>query len=286
MSASFTRRQAFFGTAALAATAALPAAAAPAKPAPAKLWPIKLGIATYTFRNFDVPHLLEFLKRLKITNANVKDMHLKMGPNADVAASAAVLRDAGLTLTGAGNITFFKNDPAAIRANFEYCKAAGIHTMICAPSKEVLPLLDPYVKEYDIRLAIHNHGPEDKFFPSPLDVLAAVKNLDPRIGCCIDVGHTMRAGTDVPTAIRAAGPRLFDVHMKDLADATSKESQVAVGEGIMPVREIFLALAEIKYPGFVDLEYEIEPKDPMPGVIESIAYMRGVLNGLGYPKQA
>jgi sugar phosphate isomerase/epimerase len=106
--------------------------------------------------------------------------------------------------------------------------------------------------------------------------------MDPRIGCCIDVGHTVRAGTDVVQAIRAVGPRLFNVHMKDLTDFHSKESQVAVGDGLMPVREIFEALMAIHYKGFVDLEYEVHGDDPMPGVTGSFAYMRGVLAGMGF----
>jgi sugar phosphate isomerase/epimerase len=122
-------------------------------------------------------------------------------------------------------------------------------------------------------------------WPSPLDVLKAVKDLDPRIGCCIDVGHAVRAGTDVVRAIHEAGPRLFNLHMKDLTNFESKESQVAVGEGIMPVRKMFEALVAMKYKGFVDLEYEIHPDDPMPGVIGSFAYMRGVLAGMGYAIQ-
>jgi sugar phosphate isomerase/epimerase len=108
-----------------------------------------------------------------------------------------------------------------------------------------------------------------------------VKSMDPRIGCCIDVGHTVRAGTDVISAIQEAGARLFNVHMKDLANFEAKDSQVAVGEGLMPVKRIFEALSAIKYKGFVDLEYEIHADDPMPGVIESFAYMRGVLAGMG-----
>jgi sugar phosphate isomerase/epimerase len=118
---------------------------------------------------------------------------------------------------------------------------------------------------------------------SPLDVLKAVKSMDPRIGCCIDVGHTVRAGTDVVQAIHEAGPRLFNVHMKDLTNFQSKESQVAVGDGIMPVRKMFGALIATRYKGFVDLEYEIHPDDPMPGVIGSFAFMRGILEGMGYP---
>jgi len=142
------------------------------------------------------------------------------------------------------------------------------------------------VKEYDIRLAIHNHGPEDKLWASPLDILRAIKDLDPRIGCCIDVGHTVRAGTDVVEAIHEVGPRLFNMHMKDLTSFTSKESQVAVGDGKMPVKGIFEALIAMKYQGFVDLEYEVHADDPMPGVIRSFAYMRGILAGMGYPTHA
>jgi sugar phosphate isomerase/epimerase len=149
------------------------------------------------------------------------------------------------------------------------------------PAPQTLPRIEKLVEEYNIRIAIHNHGPEDKLWPSPLDVLKVVKNMDPRIGCCIDVGHTVRAGTDVVQAIREAGPRLLNLHMKDLTNFESKESQVAVGNGIMPVRKMFEALIATRYQGFVDLEYEIHPEDPMPGVISSFAYMRGVLAGMG-----
>jgi sugar phosphate isomerase/epimerase len=153
------------------------------------------------------------------------------------------------------------------------------------PTPENLPRIEKFVKEYDIRVAIHNHGPEDKLWHSPLDVLNAVKNMDARIGCCIDVGHAVRAGTDVVQAIHDVGPRLFNMHMKDLTDFHDKESQVAVGDGKMPVRRIFEALMAMNYPGFVDLEYEVHPDDPMPGVIASFAYMRGVLAGMDvHPK--
>ncbi len=168
-----------------------------------------------------------------------------------------------------------------IRANFEYAKRAGSpSSWLAIPAHEALPRIEKFAKQYDIRIAIHNHGPEDKLWPSPLDVLQAVKGMDPRMGCCIDVGHTVRTGTNVVDAIRAAGSRLFNVHMKDLADAHNKESQVAVGEGSMPTRQVFETLAALHYGGFVDLEYEIHPDDPMPGVIASVAYMRGVLAGM------
>jgi sugar phosphate isomerase/epimerase len=138
------------------------------------------------------------------------------------------------------------------------------------------------VKEYDIKIAIHNHGPEDKFFPSPFEVLKAIKGMDPRIGLCIDLGHASRANANLVEAIHATGPRLYDLHIKDLTNLSDKNSQVAVGDGELPIREIFKALIDIKYPGFVDLEYEVHGDNPVPGVIASFSYMRGVLTGMGY----
>jgi sugar phosphate isomerase/epimerase len=203
-----------------------------------------------------------------------------MTPADQVAAHAAEYRAAGMTLTAAGTIYFDKDDDNDIRSKFDYVKSAGIPLIVGSPSRQVLPRVEKFVKEYNIKLAIHNHGPEDKQWPSPLDVLEAVKHMDERIGCCIDVGHTMRTGTDVVSAIKKVGSRLHDVHMKDLAESKVKESQVAVGDGIMPVREIFRALVDMKYKGNVDLEYEIHDNDPMPGVTKSFAYMRGVISGM------
>ena len=250
--------------------------------------PIRLGLASYTFRNFDRTQLIAFMKQLKVFALNAKDAknHLPMDPQGE-AAAVADYAAAGIKLHAAGAIYFAKDEDADIRSKFEYCKRAGIGVIVAGdPLPETLPRIEKFVKQYDIRIAIHNHGPEDKVWPSPLDVLKAVKGMDARMGCCIDVGHTVRAGTDVVQAIREAGARLFNVHMKDLTNFEIKESQVAVGDGTMPVRKMFEALIAIKYKGFVDLEYEVHPDDPMPGVIASFAYMRGVLAGMGLTPQS
>jgi sugar phosphate isomerase/epimerase len=246
--------------------------------------PIRLGLASYTFRNFTRAQLIAFMKQLNVFALNAKDVkdHLPMDSHEEAAALADYAAS-GVNLHAAGTIYFAKDEDADIRTKFEYCKRGGISVIVAGdPTPETLPRIEKFAKEYDIRIAIHNHGPEDKLWHSPLDVLKAVKDMDPRMGCCIDVGHTVRAGTDVVQAIHAAGPRLFNLHMKDLTDFESKGSQVAVGDGIMPVRRMFEALTAIKYKGFVDLEYEVHPDDPMPGVISSFAYMRGVLAGVGY----
>jgi sugar phosphate isomerase/epimerase len=245
--------------------------------------PIRLGLASYTFRNFTRAQMIGFMKQLNVSALNAKDVkdHLPMDPQQESAALADYAA-AGIKLHAAGAVYFPKDEDADIRSKFEYCKRAGIGVIVAGdPTVETLPRIEKFVREYDIRVAIHNHGPEDKLWHSPLDVLKAVQGMDPRIGCCIDVGHTVRAGIDVVQAIHEAGPRLFNLHMKDLQNFNDKESQVAVGEGIMPVRKMFTALIASEYRGFVDLEYEVHADDPMPGVIASFAYMRGVLEGMG-----
>src|SRR2546429_285749 len=244
---------------------------------------VRLGLGRYTFRHFRRPPMIGFLQQLNVLALNAKDVkdHLPMHTQEEQAALADYAA-AGIKLHAAGTIYFAKDEDADIRSKLEYCKRAGIGVIVAGdPAPQTLPRIEKFVKEYDIRMAIHNHGPEDKLWHSPLDVLKAVKGMDPRMGCCIDVGHTVRAGTEVVQAIHEVGARLFNVHMKDLTSFQSKESQVAVGEGIMPVKKIFEALGAIKYKGFVDLEYEIHADDPMAGVVESFGYMRGVISGMG-----
>jgi sugar phosphate isomerase/epimerase len=287
MKQPFSRRSFVQSSAMIAASCAtqgaIPSFADPS-PASGKSSPVHLGLASYTFRNFTRTQMIGFMKQLNVTALNPKDVkdHLPIDPG-DEAKALADYAAAGISLHAAGVIYFPKDEDDDIRSKFEYAKRAGISVIVAGdPAPATLPRLEKFVKEYDIRIAIHNHGPEDKVFPSPLDVLKAVKNMDPRMGCCIDIGHAVRAGTDIVEAIHQVGPRLFNMHAKDLTSFHDKESQVAVGKGIMPIREIFAALIKTNYKGFVDLEYEIHGDDPMPGVIESFAYMRGVLDGMGY----
>jgi sugar phosphate isomerase/epimerase len=210
------------GTLVAGALAASKDAFAPAagRPAGDEGSAIRFGVASYTFRNFGRAQMIGFLKQLNVLALNAKDVkdHLPMDASEEAAALAAYAA-AGIKLHAAGTIYFPKDEDADIRSKFEYCKRAGIGVIVAGdPTPETLPRIEKFVEEYDIRFAIHNHGPEDKLWHSPLDVLKAVKGMDPRMGCCIDVGHTVRAGTDVVEAIREAGPKLHNIHMKDLGN--------------------------------------------------------------------
>jgi sugar phosphate isomerase/epimerase len=281
---SFLRDGAVMGAAACAMSGPGRDIAALAQDAKTGRPQIRLGVASYSFHKFDRAHVIDFVKQLKTPYLNAKDAndHLPMKPPEATDAAVAAYKAAGIELTAAGVIYFATKDSADIEEKFKYAKRAGVSMIVGSPEREVLPAVESFVKQYDIRLAIHNHGPEDKQWPSPLDILKAIEPMDKRIGLCIDVGHTARSGTDVVEAIHRGGSRVYDVHMKDLADMRVKESQVAVGDGKMPVRAIFEALHAIGYKGFVDLEYEIHDDDPLPGMIKSFAYMRGVLAGMGY----
>jgi sugar phosphate isomerase/epimerase len=251
-------------------------------PGIARLTPgVKLGVASYSLRSFPRAKAIEMTKALRSPWVNLKSFHLpyELSPAA-LAAARREVESAGLQIVGGGTITFDEDTDTGVARYFDYARAAGLPLIVVTMDPAILPRVERYAKQYDIRVAIHNHGPEDPHFPSPYDALKAVKNMDPRMGLCIDIGHTARTGTDVVQAIADAGPRLLDMHAKDLRDMKDKESQCIVGEGAMPIPAIFRQLIAMKYPGYVNLEYEIDADDPLPGMQRSFAYMRGVLAGM------
>ena len=242
---------------------------------------VRLGVATYSFRKFPRDQTIAMIKKIGAEYVDIKEFHLPYKDSPEqLAAGRKEFDDAGLQVIGGGNISLQKNDDADLRKYFDYAKACGFPMMVIAPTHETLPKIEKLVKEYNIKVAIHNHGPEDKHFPTPQSVLEAVKGMDPRVGLCCDLGHTARTGKDVVKSLAEAGPRLLEVHIKDLANFQSRDSQVIVGRGIMPIPAIFRQLNKMKYSGVVSLEYEIDADDPLPGMLQSFAYMRGVIAGM------
>ena len=242
---------------------------------------VKLGVASYSLRKFPRDRAIEMVKALGTRYVNWKSVHLRYElPPAELAAARREIEAAGLEIVGGGVITFERDSDEDVEKYFAYAKGAGMPLITIHSDPRILPRIERLARQYDIAVAIHNHGPEDKHFPSPYDALKHVRNMDRRMGLCIDIGHTVRTGTDVVQAVADAGPRLLDMHAKDLRDLKDKESQCIVGEGAMPLPEIFQQLQAIRYPGYVNLEYEIDADDPLPGMKQSFAYMRGVLAGL------
>lgn len=243
---------------------------------------VRLGVASYSLREMSRADAIRAVNELRTPYVNIKSFHLPYEcTDEEFAAGRREFEEAGLKIVGGGTITLQKDDDDDIRLYFEYAEKSGMPLMVIAPTPATLLRIEHFVKEYGIQVAVHNHGPEDPYFPGPQDVLPVIKDMDPRVGVCLDAGHTTRTGIDVVEAMALSGDRLLDIHIKDLRDLKLKETQCIVGEGAMPIRRMFEQLEKMNYPGYVNLEYEIDADNPLPGMKQSFAYMRGVLAGLG-----
>ena len=243
---------------------------------------IKLGVASYSLRELDRADTIAGINAIRARYVSVKSFHLPYeSTQEEIVAGRRDFEDAGLQIVGGGVITLQDDTDDDMRPYFDYARACGMPLMVIAPSVETMPRIERFAREYDIKVAIHNHGPEDEYFPGPRDALPVIGDMDPRVGLCVDLGHTTRTGIDIVEAIAEAGDRVLDVHVKDQRDLMDKDSQCIVGEGTMPISAIFGQLVDMGYDGYVNLEYEIDASDPVPGMQRSFAYMRGVLDGMG-----
>ena len=241
---------------------------------------LKVGVASYTLRKLPLDDAIRAIRRVGLSYVSIKDFHLPLTSTAEQRrAVARRFTDAGITPMSCGNITM-QNDEANVRQAFEYARDAGLPTIVCSPHPDSMPLLDRMVKEFDIRLAIHNHGPEDKRFPSPYDVWKAVQPFDKRIGLCIDVGHTARARVDPAEAIVKCRDRLYDLHFKDITSTEPNGTTVEAGRGVLDLKSILQSVLKIRYPYLFSIEYEKDADDPVPGLAETVGYTKALLAGL------
>ena len=238
---------------------------------------LKLGVASYTFRKFTLDQAIAMSKEAGAGYISLKDVHLPYKSTREERQEARrKVEAAGLVLIS-GGVVYMKNNEEEIRGFFDYARDAGMPTIVASPDVDALDTVEKMAKEYGIRIAIHNHGPGDKKYPSPLDVWRLVKDRDEHLGLCIDVGHTVRIGEDPVDAIRQCSRRLYDFHIKDETEATPKGKPTEVGLGVIDIVGVLKTLVEQRYAFHVGLEYEARETDPMPGVLESFGYMRGVL---------
>ncbi len=237
---------------------------------------LKLGLASYTLRKFDLDKTLAMTRRTGLKYIALKSVHLPLESSpVQIAEAAEKVKNAGLELYGGGVI--YMNDEAEVNRAFDYAKAAGMKVIIGAPVPELLSLVNRKVQQYDIKVAIHNHGPGDKNYPTPSSVYERIKDLDKRIGLCNDIGHTIRAGEDPAVSAEKFADRLLDVHVKDESAATAKGQAVEVGRGVIDIPKFLRTLSKINYTGVVAFEYEKDADDPLPGLAESVGYVRGVI---------
>jgi inosose dehydratase len=243
-------------------------------PPPARRF--ELGLASYTFREFDLDSTLAMAGRLGLVRIALKDVHLPLdSPEAAVRAAAAKVKAAGLALYGCG-VVYMKNEAEVDRA-FTYARTGSMDVIIGVPGHELLARVERRVRETGIRLAIHNHGPGDLLYPTPRTILDRVRSLDPRVGVCLDIGHCQRSGIDPSEAAAECGPRLLDVHLKDVTASTKDGTATGAGRGVVDLVRFLRTLTAMAYGGTAAFEYEKDGKDPLPGLAESVGYVRGIL---------
>ena len=239
-----------------------------------------LGIASYTFRKFSLEDTLKMTKRLGITRIGFKSFHLPLDASDElIASTVAKCNEAGINLYG-GGVIYMKTKEEVDNA-FEYARKAKMKMIIGVPGHELLSYTEGKVKEYGIKLAIHNHGPGDDLYPSAESAYVLIKDMDPGMGLCIDIGHTKRINRDPEQDLVDFFNRVFDIHIKDVTAANKDGSTVEVGRGVIDIPAFLKTVIEKKYAATLAFEYEKDEDDPFPGLAESVRYVRGVLATMG-----
>ncbi len=273
-----TRRHLLAGSGAIALSSALPVPSSIAKNhSNDSFRGLKVGLASYSTRKFTLDQTIEMLKDCDVHYVTLKSFHLPMDSTTEERkAVAEKLKNNDIHLMGGGVISL-KNDEDQVRSAFQYAKDAGMPVMVSAPEIEALPIVHEMVKEFDIKVAIHNHGPGDKRYPSPLDAYRHAQKYDKRIGICIDIGHSVRWGDNEIEIIHAVRDRLYDFHIKDETARAPEGKTLEVGRGVIDIPGVLKTLLDIKFDGHLALEYEKDADDPLPGMRESFGFIKGVL---------
>ena len=264
------------GTALVATQAPSLLAAHPASSEKGPEVPFELGIASYTFREFSLEETIAMTARLGIPKLCLKSMHMPLDSTADeIKAGAAKVNEAGIDLYG-GGVIYMKN-PEEVENAFTYAEHAGMDLIVGVPEHALLSHCNKKVKETGIKLAIHNHGPGDKKYPTPESAYKLIKDMDPGMGLCVDIGHTVRIGEDPIEDTAKYMDRVHDIHIKDEDKADPSGQPVEVGHGVIDIPGFLKMLIEKNYSKVVSFEYEKDGKDPLAGLAESVGYVRGVL---------
>ena len=246
------------------------------QPAPDVSEKFNVGMAGYSFVNFNLDQTLEMMEKCDVKYLCIKDFHLPLNSSdQEIAEFHNKLKSKGVTGYAVGPI--YMRSKEEVDNAFEYAKRVGVELIVGVPNYELLPYVDEKVKEYNFHYAIHLHGPDIELYPDADDVWENVKDLDPRIGMCLDIGHDTRNGKDPVEDLKKYHTRVFDIHIKDVTGDTKEGYSVEIGRGVIDIPAFVNMLREVEYRGVCSLEHERNMKDPLQGIAESIGYFRGVI---------
>jgi sugar phosphate isomerase/epimerase len=262
----------------------------------------KLGIAPYTYHKYDdFDQILEFAKLHELQCTGIKYFMVRKGVKVDNTAEVRAITDAeiaackekaanaGVKISSIGPVYMSTEDQCDCA--FEFAQRMGVDVVVAVPFKmvgkkrvenrELCLYASKKCAETGIKYAIHNHGPDmPELFPTGRSAYDMIKDMDRGMGLCLDIGHDFRAGYDPVDSIRNYGDRLWDVHLKNVSDCTKKGRAMQFPRGKIDMVEIAKALKEIEYAGALEIEYERDFTNNVPGMAESVGYFRGVMDSL------
>jgi len=247
------------------------------KAEPRAVWKLDLGLQSYSLRSFKFDDVLAKTQQLGLHFIEFFPRHLPQNLKPKELDAAKAKMAAHEVRVNAYGVCGMGRNEAANRRLFEFAKKAGFGVITANPSHDSLDLLDKLVEQYDVKIAIHNHGPGARWAKTD-QMLKAVKGHHSHVGVCLDTGHLARAGDDPVEAVRKLGPRLHAFHFKDVNE---RNHDVVVGQGRIDLLAFFTALKEIRFGGVFSLEYEMNPRNPMPGIRQSLAAIREAVAKVG-----
>jgi len=237
---------------------------------------LKLGVASYTLREFSTEEALNMTLRCGLNRITFKSMHLPLDSSIEtIKNTVALCKEKGVDFYGAG-VIYMKTKEEVDQA-FDYAETAELQMIVGVPNHELLDYVEEKVKKHDIKLAIHNHGPGDDLYPSAESAYVKIKDRDKRMGLCIDIGHTKRIDRDPVQDITDYFDRVYDIHLKDVTAAEADGETCIIGRGVIDFPAFLKAVSDLRYQGTLALEYEAEGNDPLPGMMQSIGFVKGIL---------
>jgi inosose dehydratase len=242
-------------------------------------YPFRLALASYTTRAFTLDQTIAMTQRVNLKYISLKSFHLPLNASeGDCRAAADKIKAAGIVFDSAGVI--YMNKKEEVDQAFNYARACGIRMIIGVPAVELLSYTESMIKQYNIMLAIHNHGPGDLVYPDVPGIYEKIVNLDERMGICMDIGHTVRLDRDPVSDLNQCFERIHEIHIKDVDKRAAEGATLEIGRGVIDIPGFLREVKRLKYNGILSFEYEKDEKDPLPGLAESVGYVKGVMASL------
>jgi len=236
------------------------------------------GIHSYCFRQFSNEEFARAAHELGVDNVSLSNVHGRFQEPPGFDEVLRVYRDANLEISNIGVVGLTGED--SDRHPFEFARRAG--TKILAVNfqpdtfERASRQAQELAEEYDVWCGIHNHGGYHWLGNS--EILAHIfKNSGPRLGLFLDTAWALDARQNPVQMVQKFGECLYGIHLKDFVfDRSGQPEDVIVGTGGLDLPAFVRAVEDAGFKGSCTLEYEAEPDNPLPALLECARAIRSV----------